>query len=189
MQFGWWRSIVALTVLALLLSGCQVVAQLLPQRTSPTEEMLPDLPDYDVVEDETLTAYISGLSEGAALLSGHPELAATIEVVDQIIGCYQDVGAVQGRVYSHKEMPLQAGVVAIADRNALMDPVTLFRCLSTAKPDVATAEITIQPCAGSYTLTRDGNEFYIAYAGTTAEVCETLCAHLEGCEEQATPTP
>ncbi|MBN1877270.1 MAG: hypothetical protein JXA33_23810 [Anaerolineae bacterium] len=177
----------SLGVLMFIVSGCQLLPALLPSPTeSPTLDMLPALPEYNTVEDETLTDYISGLSQGASLLAGQPELAATALVVDQIISCYQDIGAVQARVYSHKEMPLSAGAIAIADQDALKDPINLFRCVVPAIQTTGAAttqSVQIEPCSASYTLERDGNEFYIVYAGTTPDICQAFCTNLEGCTE------
>jgi hypothetical protein len=176
--------LVCVIALAMLVSGCDVLPDFGGATpVPPAVEMLPDLPDYNVVEGQTLTDHITALSGGAAMLAGQPELAAAILAVDQVVGCYQEVGAVRARVYSHREQPLSAGAVAIADRNALTDPINLFKCVVPTVLDSASAEeaSTIQPCSASYTLERDDNEFYIVYAGTTEEICHTFCANLEGC--------
>ena len=155
---------------------------------SPTEPpavmLLPELSGYYVVEGESLTDYIGTLGGGAALLAGQPELAAAVVVVDEIAGCYQEVGAVQVQVYADQAEPLSAGAVAIADRNAMLDPANLFECVAPAIPDasgVGASSVEIEPCTASYTLGRDGNEFYIVYAGTTEAICQAFCAALEGC--------
>jgi hypothetical protein len=180
---------ISLALLAALLSGCDVITGLLQPKPEvpPAVEMLPDLPDHTVVEGQTLTEYFGSLAQGASLLAGRPDLAALALGVDKFIGCYQDVGAVQARIYSNKENPLSAGAVAIADRNALLDPRNLLACLKpSAEADDASAQsFAINPCSASYTLTRDngavGAEFYILYAGTTQEICQAFCAQLEGC--------
>lgn len=170
-------------VLIVVLAGCNLLPGILPQKP-PSEEMLPELPGYKTIEGQLLTDYISTLSEGAALLAGHPELAATAAGVDKIISCYQEIGAIQARVYSQEEMALSAGVVAIADRDAIMDPLNFFRCISPQADEnqsFSTNSLRIKPCANTYTLEKDDNEFYILYAGTTAEICDAFCANLEGC--------
>jgi hypothetical protein len=146
----------------------------------PAAVMLPNLPGYTTVEGQTLTGYIGKLSGGAALLSGNPELAATLAAVDAIVGCYQQVGAVRARLYSNQASPLSAGAVAIGDKKALLDPANLFRCVALNLQPQAQA-IKIEPCKASYTLTRDGNDFYILYAGTTLEICQAFCKNLEDC--------
>ena len=166
-------------VFAALLSGCGGQP---PAAVPPAVEMLPNLAGYRVVEGELLTDYISTAGEGAALLVAQPELAAAILVVDQIISCYQEIGAAQVQLYAKEEMPLSAGAVAIADRNALTNPMNLFQCVAPVAFSSAEADVpAIQPCSASYTLSRDGNEFYVVYAGTTEEICHAFCAELEGC--------
>ena len=147
----------------------------------PVTGMLPNLSGYNTVEGQTLTDYIGELGGGAALLTENPALAAAAFAVEQIVDCYQDVGAVQGRLYSNQESPLSAGAVAIADRNALLDPQNLFKCVAPAIPDAGAGVPEIKPCTASYTLAKDDNEFYIAYVGTTEEICRAFCAALEGC--------
>ncbi len=176
------KRVVCVIALVLVLSGCDLIPSFGSQPTAvpPAVEMLPDLPGYTVTEGQTLTDYLSKLSGGAALLAGHPELAAAVTAIDGIVGCYQEVGAVRARIYSHQDNPLSAGTVAIADRGALLDPMNLFRCVALKKGP-QTQEMTIQPCTANYTLTKDGNEFYILYAGTTLDICRAFCANLEGC--------
>ncbi len=174
------RLLCAVAILALS-SGCDQ----LPGSTGPTAQppavtMLPKLSGYNEVEGQTLTNYIGKLSGGTLLLTGHPELAATLTAVDAIVGCYQQVGAVRARLYSNQASPLSAGTVAIADRKALLDPANLFKCVA---PNVGlqAQSVKIQPCSANYTLSLDGDEFYILYAGTTLEICQAFCTNLEGC--------
>ena len=167
--------------IAAISSGCDVLpgsGGSTPQ--PPAVTMLPNLSGYTVVEGQTLTGYIGKLGGGTSLLSGQPELAATLVAVDAIVGCYQQVGAVRARVYSNQAQPLSAGAVAIADKKALLDPANLFRCMAPSLRPEAQA-IKIEPCQASYTLTRNGDEFYILYAGTTQEICRAFCTNLEGC--------
>ncbi len=174
--------LVCVMALVALLSGCDFIPGLGGQPTivPPAAEMLPNLPGYTVVEGETLTGHLTKLSGGAALLAGQPELAALVAAVDGVVGCYQSVGAVRARLYSDQANPLSVGTVAIADKNALLDPMNLFKCVALKKIN-ATQAITIEPCTANYTLTKDGNEFYVLYAGTTREICEAFCTNLEGC--------
>jgi hypothetical protein len=183
------RVFVMLIAVAILMGGAGLILGIRQQdsQVPPAEEMLPDLSGYDTVEGEALTDYISKLGGGAALLAGQPELALAVAAVDQVVGCYQEVGAVKARVYSNQADPLSAGIVAIGDRNELLDPKNLFKCVTPAIPDGGESPIdqaTIEPCKASYILEReDGSVFYIIYAGTTEEICQAFCAALEGCEE------
>lgn len=144
---------------------------------------MPDLPGYRVVEDQTVQQYIKSLAEGAALLAGNPGMLFLIEKLDRAVTCYQEAGAVNMRIFSDEASPVSSGAIAIADRNRMTDPETLFRCAGRGLVPFS-SEATVDPCAQSYTLQRDDNEFYIIYVGTTREICETFCSNLEGCAGQ-----
>ena len=174
------RITVAVSII-MLLSGCNLLPTPTPTNGEPpAATLLPKLAGYNTAEGQTLASYIGKLSGGASLLTGQPELAATLTAVDAIVGCYQQVGAVRARLYSNQTSPLSAGTVAIADRNALLDPVNLFKCVAP-KAEMGAQAIKIEPCKASYTLKRDNNEFYILYAGTTTEICQAFCKNLDQC--------
>jgi len=175
---GWLAT--ALIVL-LLLAGCGLIGGETGPVEPPAATMLPTLDDYNTVEGQTLTRYISTASGGAALLSGQPQLAATIAAIDEIVQCYQEVGAVRARVYNSQADPLTAGAVAIADRNAVRDPANFFRCVSPLPGPSARAPGDFEPCTANYTLEKEENVFYVLYAGTKPEVCQAFCSQLEGC--------
>lgn len=172
-----------IVILVGVLYGCGLISPPAGSPTSepPAAEMLPVLPGYNTFEGQLLTDYISTLSEGAAVLAGQPELAVTIAAVDRVIGCYQTIGAVRARVYSQADDPLSAGTVAIADRNILLDPTNLFSCILPSAPEGLLPADGIEPCSASYTISREGNEFYVLYAATTSEVCQAFCSALEEC--------
>lgn len=149
----------------------------------PAAKLLPDLPAYRQVEGQTITAYIGAISEGAALLTSQPQLAATVGALDQVIGCYQEIGGVRARVYSHAERPLEAGLVAVIDESRINDPDNLFRCITPAALSLEGTEGTvIEPCVAAYTLIREDGTFHIIYAGSTYSVCHDFCAALDKCE-------
>lgn len=169
--------LIALTLLVLT-AACDSLG-----RPGGAAGLLPDVPDAEVVEGQTISEYIATLTSGATLLAGNPPLVAAIEFAQGAINCYQDIGAVAVRVYSDKEFPLSSGMVAIVDRNAITDLGNLARCLGGGQEFGAQAAIDV--CAHFYTLKKDDNEFYIAYVGTTQEMCQAFCTRLEGCSEDA----
>lgn len=148
----------------------------------PAAQLLPDLPAYRQVEGQTITSYIGALSEGAALLAGQPHLAVTVGALDQMIGCYQEIGGVRARVYSHIEHPLDAGLVAVVDEARMNDPDNLFRCVTPAALSLEGAEgLDIQPCTAAFTLTRPEGTFHVVYAASNHAVCRDFCVAIEGC--------
>jgi len=142
-------------------------------------ELLPNLSGYDTIEGESFTDALTTLGV-MATLAGQPELGAPIAAVSGVVDCYQEAGAVSARIYSDQTEPLNSGVVAVGDRNALLNPLTFLQCVS-GTGGRSIQSVTIEPCMHSYTLTRNDNEFYILYAGLTPDVCQAFCANLEGC--------
>jgi hypothetical protein len=174
---------VSLGLLGAAMLACEV-STASPTGTPPVVQMMPNLPGYRVVEGKTLQEYIATLSEGAALLSGNPEMAFLIEKVDRAADCYQDTGALNMRIFTDEGFPLSSGVIAIADQNRLTDPSTLLNCVGGELMPFSTQQARLDVCSNRYTLDRDDNSFHVIYVGTTQEICQAFCASLEGCIEQ-----
>ena len=148
----------------------------------PAARLLPDFPAYREVEGQTITGYIGALAEGAALLAGQPHLAVTVGALDQAVDCYQEIGGVRARVYSHAERPLEAGLVAVVDEARLNDPDSLFRCVTPAALGLQGGEeLVIEPCTAAFTVVNEEGTFYIIYAASSYSVCRDFCESLEGC--------
>jgi len=165
--------------LALLLTGCDLFSG----RRGSAPDLLPEVPNARTIEGQTIVQYLSTLADGEALKALHPELWAAAQITEGVITCYQEIGAVAVRVYSDRDFSLSAGMVAIVDRNAIADPANLAKCIGSGLQLYSTVP-TIKPCASSYTLQKDDNEFYIAYVGTTREMCDAFCSKLEGCVQK-----
>ncbi len=179
------QHLIILSSLLLITAACGL-GKPTPTGTPPVVQLMPDLPGYKTVEGQAIQDYIASLAEGGALLSANPQLALLIEKVDSAIACYQKAGALNAQIFVDEAFPLSSGAIAIADRNRLTDPATLFECVGGGVMPFSD-QPTIQPCSHSYTLPRDDNEFYIIYVGTTQEICQTFCEHLEGCLESQQP--
>jgi len=177
-----WRRLCSLSiVIALVLIGCT-------GQQGSAQNLLPNIPNTTVVEGETITQFVSKLTDGAALLAASPQLIPVIQRVEASATCYQQVGAVALRTYTDMTFPLSAGVIAVVDGKAIKDPVNFANCvlgLAQAQGSESGAAVpTIQPCVKNYTLKKSDNEFYIAYIATTKEMCEAFCSTLEGCAGQ-----
>jgi hypothetical protein len=170
---------VLMFMLLFVLIGCNLMGGS-DGEAGEAAELLPDLPGYNTVEGESFTDALTTLGV-MATLAGQPELGAPIATVSSVVSCYQEAGAVSARVYSDQAEPRNSGVVAVADRNALLNPLTFLQCVSPGIGDRSAQSVAIEPCTHSYTLARNGNEFYILYAGLTPNVCQAFCANLEGC--------
>lgn len=169
-----------LLILALITAACDA-----PSGTAPSaSSLLPNLGGYSVVEGQSVQEFITGLGETAGGMSLNPAMIAAIAAVDQVIDCYRDVGAVDFRLYSKDDFPTVAGVVAITNRDLLLDPQTFLRCVGL---DQATGAGegqgggVIQPCFHSYSPVIEDDTFDIIYAGTDLEICQAFCGALPEC--------
>jgi hypothetical protein len=168
--------VITITLLLAFIVGCDGLGGSSPNAA----DLLPDLDGYNTIEGQSFTEALTTLGV-LATLAGQPELGAPIATVSGVATCYQDAGAVSARVYSDQDAPVNSGIVAIGDRNALLNPITFLQCVPGGKGESSIQSVTIDACSHSYTLERDGNEFYILYAGLTPEMCQTFCSNLEGC--------
>ena len=166
------RTRLIVVAMVLLFTACT------PTRGRATD-MLPNVPNTKVIEGQSITEFISSLANGAAITAGNPELIPVIKRIESTLKCFQDNGAVGVRTYADQTFPLSAGIVMVVDRNAVTNPANLIQCLTT--PPGPQAAMAIQPCAQSYTLKKDNNEFFIAYIASTQEMCQAFCSRLEGC--------
>ena len=171
------RWVILLSLVALVV-GCT-------GQQGSAKSLLPDIPNTNTVEGQTITEFIAKLADGAVLVAANPELIAVVEKVEAALSCYQNIGAVAMRTYTDKTFPMSAGIIAVIDSKSLKDPANFLNCVVIPKPSLgAEAGVlpTIQPCVKTYTLKKTGNEFYIAYIATTKEMCEAFCSKLEGCQ-------
>jgi predicted small secreted protein len=166
-----------IAAVALTLTACQT-------QKGSAKDLLPVVPNTNVVEGETITQFLTKVADGAALAATNPELIPLIQRVEASLTCYQGLGAVALRTYTDKTFPLSAGIVAIIDRNALTNPTNFANCVLGRAQASNAAAPTIDPCVKNYTLKKDDNEFYIAYIATTKEMCTAFCSKLEGCTGQ-----
>ena len=180
-MFKFLFSFIGKVIITLIVVGGAWGAYLYLTTNQSVPPTLPDLPGYNTLEGQEVTAYIRTLGDGAAQLGGNPELAKKAATVDHFASCYQEAGALQVRGYSKQDMPLSAGVVTIVDRNAALNPRTLATCLNPPAMRAAGVASAIEPCSANYTVSRDDNEYHILYAGTTLEICQAFCSQLEGC--------
>ena len=169
------RSSALVLVLAVLLSACGQPATKEPSAAA----LMPNLPDYHVTDTIDIQDAITKVAGAASIGVGQPELAALIAGVNGLVSCYQKAGAIQGRSYVNKADVALAGVVVIINRNAVTDPNTFLACVLPSGAGLRTAQI--QPCGKAYILDKDNNQFYMGYAATNPQVCQTFCSALQGC--------
>jgi hypothetical protein len=180
-----------LLILVLLIgAGCGVLPGTAPisppvSNAPPAANFLPAMPGYNRLDAQTVQDFIVGLGETGSVLTGQFEATAAIAVVDRVAECYQNIGAVAAAGYSRADLPIVAGVVAVANRDLLMNPQTFLACVSSAQQQRALLDGQggggMQPCGFSYTTEINGETFDFLYAGTDIEICQQFCRSLPNC--------
>jgi hypothetical protein len=165
---------ICLPVVLALLSACGGLGV---TKEPSAAALMPNLADYQVSDTANIQDAITKILGVASLGAGQPELAALVAAVNGLVSCYQKAGAIEGRTYVNKSDVSLAGVIVIVNRNSITDPNTFVNCVfPSGGPRTA-----VQACGKAYVLNKDNNQFYIGYAATSPQVCQTFCSALQGC--------
>jgi len=168
-------------VLLILLASCSAV-------TGPTGDTANDpaaaqrflptsIPGYTVTEANTITDALTTAGVGGSLLTGNAPLAAMVAKLDDMMRCYQNVGAVAARVYTQVDVGSliqgqipKVGALAVVnqtrlERNFLNCALTVGSGLSAQSANET------QPCGGSGSTTVNGETIIYVFGATTPELC------------------
>jgi hypothetical protein len=167
-----------IVILGLVVSACDGLGQ--PARDDSAANLMPSPAGYTVVNTLDIQDTLAKLSGGAALAAASPQVTALIAAANAVAKCYQQAGAVEGRVMYKNAEPIKAGAIVIINRNKALDPATLVQCAGSVGPNVA-GVAALKPCAKAFTLQKDNNEFYVAFVGSDTEVCTAMCSSIQGC--------
>lgn len=138
------------------------------------------LPGYVSTEGFTsLADALNRIGVQATVLTGNIQFAPIVAQLDDLITCYQGVGAVAARVYSENPLPLdrvpKVGLLAVINTTRLSR--NLLQCaLQQTFGAQSTTAATIQPCGGSGSLVVNNENLEYVYAATTPELCTTFQA-------------
>jgi hypothetical protein len=171
------RGMVCISLCAIFVSACSALGG---SKDTSAENLVPNLPDYTITNTTDIQDAISKVAGGATILSGQPEVTALIAGINTLATCYEKAGAIEGRTFVNKTDPTTAGVLFIVNKNALTNPATLLSCAGSKA--LGAQSVMIQPCAKTFTLNKDNNQFYVAYAGTNNTMCSAFCSNITGCQ-------
>jgi hypothetical protein len=163
----------------LLLAGCQ---QAVVPDTGAADRM-PNLPGYTVTDTSQLQGTLANLLTAASATGGALPVAGAIQGINAVAQCYQQAGALQGRIYTNTSNPLDIGAVLIINRNVLTSPATFLSCVVPSMGGAGAMPGPYQPCAAAFSVPVDGNEFYVAYVASNTNLCAAFCANIAGCNQ------
>ena len=146
------------------------------------QNFIPDLPDYNKNDADNIVDALSSVAGGTSLLSGNPLMAAAVAKIDDMIQCYQNVGAVTAQVYTQKTFdvtnpqPPAAGVLAIINQDRLRDNF-LACALGSSNQAYSAQAVTLEPCVGSGSFTVNDETITYLYAATMPTLCTAFQQH------------
>jgi hypothetical protein len=129
-----------------------------------------------MTEADSITDALTAAGVGGSLLTGNAPLAAAVAKIDDMIQCYQNVGAVAARVYTQVnigsvvqgEIP-KMGALAVINQDRLER--NFLNCALSVGSGLSAQADEIQPCGGSGTTVVNNERIHYVFAATTPELC------------------
>lgn len=134
---------------------------------------------YTSTEASSVLDALSKVGVSGSVITGNLPLAGAIAKLDDLIRCYQGVGAVSARVYTETNMPTvgvpKIGVLAVINTTRLQRNVV--QCVANIGDRAGAQSFgDVQPCGGSGSHTVNGENLEYVYGATAPELCSVFQA-------------
>src|SRR5690606_23125914 len=113
---------VSILIMLLLIAGCRLVpgtGDSASDAASAQNFVPATIAGYNSTEASSIVDALSKLGVSGSVITGNLPLAGAIAKLDDLISCYQSVGAVAARVYTEQNMPTvgvpKIGVLAVVN--------------------------------------------------------------------------
>jgi len=150
------------------------------------QNYLPNVSGFSTTDADSIADAIATAGGGAALASGNPVLAGAIAKLDDMIQCYQDVGAVAARIYTQVDIASLAqgsipsiGVVAVINQDRLANNFLACALGQRSSAQAQAQSAGIEPCSGSGDFTINGEHLSYLYAAIEPGLCATFDLHFQ----------
>ena len=171
----------------ILLAAC---SDLVPTGTDSADQatsaqmFIPALEGYVQSDASSITDAITTLGGSASLLSGNPGLTAAIAVIDGLIQCYENVGAIAAAIYTQPVLDsvlqgqgLSVGALAVINQERL---ARNFLACALPETELFSAQAdSMEPCSGSGTLLIANEHIHYLYAATDPLLCLAFQNHFD----------
>jgi hypothetical protein len=146
------------------------------------QNFFPVLPGYNISDADTVQEAISAAMTGGTLATGNFVGAIVVQKIDDMIDCYQEVGAADARIYNQLIDPTSpnvpiAGVLAVINTTRVRD--NFVNCVVRTPLDgvFGAQSVEPEPCAayGSFNFNDDSITFI--YAATDQPLCDMFSAY------------
>ena len=172
------RLLTLLLIAVVALTACSLTGETGDSSTdaAAAQSFVPDLPGYTEHTTDNLRDTLTGLLGGAGVLTGNPVQALLVAKVDDLIDCYQDVGALEAKIYTQNvdlseiAIPI-GGVLAVVNQDRVRDNFLscLLRPPNAGLFGAQAAEP--EPCFGYGTFTFEEETISFVYAATDQPLC------------------
>ena len=178
-----FKRLLLVTVALVSLVGCQVIPATGDKNTDAAaaqQFVPPSIPGYDATDAANISDALTKVGAAGSLLTGNLVSAGAIAKLNNVIACYQGVGAVAAKVYIDKNIAAnpnapKVGVLAVVNITRIQR--NLFSCaLNTGGASAQAAPDQLQPCGGSGEKVVNGETLDYIYGATTRELCATFQA-------------
>ncbi|MCE2488469.1 MAG: hypothetical protein J4G17_00645 [Anaerolineae bacterium] len=178
------RSVGLLLVTLVLLAAC---SDLVPtgsdtaDQATSAQQFIPELEGYVQSDASSITDAITTLGGSASLLSGNPGLTAAITIIDGLIQCYEEVGAIAANIYVLDTVlqgqGLSVGAVAVINQERLAR--NFLNCALPESQLFSAQANSMEPCSGSGTLLVANEHIHYLYAATDPLLCLAFQNHFD----------
>lgn len=165
------------------LVGCQVVPSTGDKNTDAAAAQSfvpPTIAGYNATDAASVTDALTKVGAAGSLLTGNIVSAGAIAKLDNMIACYETVGAVAARVYIDQNItanPNEPKVGVLAVINTTRIQRNLLNCvLNTGGASAQSVGSAIQPCGGSGDKIVNKETLNYVYAATTPDLCRIFQA-------------
>ncbi len=179
--------LIVLALFAAMLAAALAACSTGDSRTdaAAAQSFLPTVPGFNTVDADSIADGLAAAGAAANASFGNFLGSAAVLKVNDVIQCYQDVGAASALLYVPQtlvggtQFP-EVGAVAVINETRIQR--NLLQCvLGTADRGAATAQAAaFEPCNMSGRFTASNEQFNFVYIGTGPALCSAYQAHFTG---------
>lgn len=144
------------------------------------QAFMPTFNGYGSTNAKNIKDALATIMQAGSAVTGNLPAAALINRLDAFISCYQEVGAIDARVYSTTSLnviPPIVGALAIVNQNRVADNFAACALNPSGQGGLSGAQAAAQPCFGSGSFTRNDETFLFIYGASDQQLCDNFNTH------------
>jgi hypothetical protein len=173
--------------LLLVAAGCRLVpgtGDTSTDAASASNFVPTNVAGYNVTEASSITDALTKVGVAGSVVTGNLPLAGAVAKLDDLIRCYQNVGAVAARVYTEQNMPTvgipKIGALAVINTTRLQRNFLSCAANIGGGASAQGASEEIQPCGGSGSFVVNNENLEYVFAATSPELCSFFQSQFVG---------